>query len=639
MDLESVKKINIKEYENKKAIGHGQYGQVCIVAHKKTGRFYAAKIARDKFKKSSDAKNCEREITVLSKVDHPACVKFYGYSPTDFDDRKIPIIVTELIPNGSIQNMLHNVRANKAPEQWNKTKILINIYGIASGMEYLHSKNIIHRDLKSDNVLLDSNFYPKIADFGFSKIFETEYESYQSMNGGTIPYMAPEILTSNHYNTKVDVYAYSIILYEILTNLVPYSDIQQFTLVAKKVSAGYRPPVPNSVPFAYRELMTSCWAPNPEDRPEFSSIINTIDQRIDEFVIEGVDREEFDNYRRMLREHTEDIQQPKLLHKISENLDMSDFSSDVLQLIDEADEGNLESCFQVGKNLIEGDNDFPENKEIGLLYIKQASEKGNIDASNYYANLLLEGKIIHQDIERATLILQKNVENGNSDSMIYLALLYKAQGINQEETVSLFKKSAELKNPRGMLNYGHCFRTGFGVKQELKTAAQLYKNSRDCGYEKGINAYAKCLELGLGVEKNQRKAVALYESAMRLGNPEAARNLGCMYEDGRGVQQSFTKALYYYNKAAKMNDSDAMVFAGLFYEYGKGVDVHFTEAMKYYKKAMSLGNPNGMIGYGRLLQKSDTKPRLSKILKYYKMAADMGSNEGKALYEGLLNNK
>lgn len=638
MELESIKRINIKEYEYKKAIGHGQFGQVCIISNKGTGHFYAAKIAKDSLKKNTDIKNFEREITVLSRVDFPSCVKFYGYSPTDFHNRKIPVIVTELIPNGSIQSMLNNVRLGKAPEEWNKTKILINIYGIAAGMDYLHSQNIIHRDLKSDNVLLDSNFYPKIADFGFSKIFQTEYESYQSMNGGTIPYMAPEILTSNHYNTKVDVYAFSIILYEMMTNLIPYSDIRQFTMVAQRVSSGYRPPIPDTVPLAYRELIIECWAPNPGDRPEFSSIMNTIDQKIDDFITDEVDREEFENYRKMIREFSTTVKNsPKSSPKISDTFDKSKLSSEGLQMIEDADNGNPESCFQVGKNLIDGVQNFPENHHAGIRYIKQASTNGSVEAKNYYALLLIDGEIISQDIEIATSNLKEGAELGNSDSMVYLGLLYKAQGINPEETASLFKKAADLGNPRGMLNYGYCLRTGFGVEQDLKAAAQVYKNSCDAGCEKGINAYAKCLELGIGVEKNERMAVTLYKSAMRLDNPEATRNLGCMYEDGRGVQQSFSKALHYYKKAAKLKDTDAMVFAGLFYEYGKGVDVHFTDASKYYKQAMKCGNPNGMIGYGRLLQKSDTKPRFKEILKYYKMAADAGSVEGKIIYEGLLN--
>ncbi|KAK8883181.1 hypothetical protein M9Y10_045831 [Tritrichomonas musculus] len=96
-----------------------------------------------------------------------------------------------------------------SPDEWGDTKKLINIYGIASDMSYLHEQNILHRDLKPENVLVDGYLYPKISDFGLSKItdFLSISMNFQSQKGlkGTPIYMAPEILSNEEYSKSGDV--------------------------------------------------------------------------------------------------------------------------------------------------------------------------------------------------------------------------------------------------------------------------------------------------------------------------------------------------------------------------------------------------------------------------------------------------
>ena len=108
-----------------------------------------------------------------------------------------------------------------SPKKWDDTKKLINIYGIASGMSYLHSHKVIHRDLKLENILLDEYLNPKISDFGLSKIidFLSISMNVQSQRGlkGTPIYIAPEIYAEEEYSKSSDVYAFAFIVYEIIT--------------------------------------------------------------------------------------------------------------------------------------------------------------------------------------------------------------------------------------------------------------------------------------------------------------------------------------------------------------------------------------------------------------------------------------
>jgi serine/threonine protein kinase len=154
---------------------------------------------------------------------------------------------------------------------------------IALGMEYLHGKSVVHRDLKSPNVLLDVNWTAKIADFGLSRVFGKQNTSQDMtvMPGGTIAWTAPEVLSRQVYTEKADVYSYAIILWELTTdspNLYP--QFQFAHQIAKFVIKGNRPPIPEDCPSLLLDLMTSCWNGQPELRPTFHEVLKTIRQSL-----------------------------------------------------------------------------------------------------------------------------------------------------------------------------------------------------------------------------------------------------------------------------------------------------------------------------------------------------------------------
>lgn len=159
-------------------IGHGSFGKVFKVKHKETNQIYAAKIPINKLETYSEQEllNMSREVSIMSKINHPSVLKFIGFNNKSFNKKPKPVIITEYALNGSLNDFISRCEKNI----FNPTHKLIIIYGIASGMSYLHSHEILHRDLKPENILIDENYLPKISDFGLSKVNSTDNDNQNS---------------------------------------------------------------------------------------------------------------------------------------------------------------------------------------------------------------------------------------------------------------------------------------------------------------------------------------------------------------------------------------------------------------------------------------------------------------------------
>lgn len=154
-----------------------------------------------------------------------------------------------------------------------RQKILI---GIARGMIYLHKNYIIHRDLKPGNILLDDDFNPHITDFGLSKVHVTGRSQNQTQALGTSIYMAPEVIEGTGYNWKADVYSYGILMYEVITDTIPYPLFQNhkmsiFQFNNKVVKENYRPEFKGPIKEALQKLIEECWSPDVNKRPTFEA--------------------------------------------------------------------------------------------------------------------------------------------------------------------------------------------------------------------------------------------------------------------------------------------------------------------------------------------------------------------------------
>eukprot|EP00026_Physarum_polycephalum_P000524 Phypoly_transcript_00525.p1 GENE.Phypoly_transcript_00525~~Phypoly_transcript_00525.p1 ORF type:complete len:758 (+),score=90.30 Phypoly_transcript_00525:142-2415(+) len=206
-----------------------------------------------------------QELTMISLVRHPKLVEAIG----GYFDQNTAYIVTELLDMNLLQVLQHrsiNLQFNA------KLKIAIDV---AEAMEFLHSRNVVHRDLKSVNVLINRyTMVAKVCDFGLSRVIDCT--STLTGNIGTVGWIAPEIFQNKQYTEKCDVYSYGIILYELITQLLPFKDIPSFKIPTMVVK-GTRPTIPAEIlavtPKDYLDLMKACWHSSSSKRPSFSVIL------------------------------------------------------------------------------------------------------------------------------------------------------------------------------------------------------------------------------------------------------------------------------------------------------------------------------------------------------------------------------
>lgn len=222
--------------------------------------------------------NVTRELEIMRRVRHPRLANLIGLVLRDLPIR----VVMEFCSGGNLFELLHSQDIDLS---WVQNKKIMTDIGVA--VEYLHGFNprIVHRDLKSLNMLLEEPIVDfkqtprvKVSDFGLARVIEEVGCHTFTKEVGTHHWMAPEVFMSNNYDCKVDIYSFAIIMYEVICRDIPYADLDK-KRVGLFVASGGRPDlrmVLPGCPSEFVKLMCSCWAQDPEKRPDFPNICATL---------------------------------------------------------------------------------------------------------------------------------------------------------------------------------------------------------------------------------------------------------------------------------------------------------------------------------------------------------------------------
>ncbi|KAL1541186.1 Serine/threonine-protein kinase sty46 [Salvia divinorum] len=222
-----------------------------------------------------------QEVYIMRKIRHKNVVQFIGACtrPPNL------CIVTEFMSGGSVYDFLHKQKGGFKLQGLLKVSI-----DVSKGMNFLHHNNIIHRDLKSANLLMDEKEVVKVGDFGVARV--KAQTGVMTAETGTYRWMAPEVIEHKPYDHKADVFSFGVVVWELLTGKLPYEFLTPLQAAVAVVQRGLRPTIPRHTNAKLAELLERCWQRDPALRPDFSDITQILLTILKEVEEDGDGRKE-----------------------------------------------------------------------------------------------------------------------------------------------------------------------------------------------------------------------------------------------------------------------------------------------------------------------------------------------------------
>ena len=257
--------LSINDFKFANLIGKGSYGSVYKATKIDDNTTYAIKKIKIDKLNHCEKKYIINEIKILASHNSDNLLTYFGVFHNDYSI----YIVTEYLVNGDLYQLIKKHKTN------NTTFITNEIWkyfiGICLGLQHLHKNNIIHRDIKCANILIDNNNNIKLADFGIIKIMPT-YMNYAQTQIGTPYYMAPEIYKNHRYCEKCDIWSLGCVLYEMIFLIPPFTAKNIHDLKYKIMNGRYSPISTNNTQL--KLLLKSLLVTNPYQRPCITTILS-----------------------------------------------------------------------------------------------------------------------------------------------------------------------------------------------------------------------------------------------------------------------------------------------------------------------------------------------------------------------------
>ncbi|XP_051137046.1 probable receptor-like protein kinase At1g80640 isoform X2 [Andrographis paniculata] len=293
-EIAGTRNVSIMEYKTLESatnnfaessmLGAGGFG--CVYEGKLEENLYVA-VKRLSVGNAGTIREFQTEVEILSKIQHPNIIRLLGYSAHS----ESRLLVYELMQQGSLEAQLHDHTKGLALTWYSRLKIALDT---ARGLEYLHNHchpPVIHRDLKSSNILLDSNFTAKLSDFGLAVVDGSQSKNNIKLSG-TLGYVAPEYLLDGKLTDKSDVYAFGIVLLELLLGRKPLEKLAppqcQSIVTWAMPQLTDRKKLPNIVDPVIRNCMDLnhlfqvaavallCIQPEPSYRPMITDVLHSL---------------------------------------------------------------------------------------------------------------------------------------------------------------------------------------------------------------------------------------------------------------------------------------------------------------------------------------------------------------------------
>ena len=286
-------KIDLKDFKITKEISIGGHSSVYSVQNIKTRKNYAAKVIKNEDEGELIKKMNNYSFYNICLGQHPTLAKYYGYSPFDFKGNKNVTLIIDLMADLPLSTFIDKAQNGITNLSYKRSRQII-LLGIARGMMYLQKHHILLRNLNPSNIYLDEQHHPLIINYGFSNNTKLSKLNPKDLKYQDAIYMAPEILSNNHYNLKSNVYSFGIIMFQILTETTPYplyekGKMSSTQFVQKIINEDFHPKFSTPVKRSFKKLIKRCLSKNANDRPTFEEIFNLLAYNIEDSIFDTTD--------------------------------------------------------------------------------------------------------------------------------------------------------------------------------------------------------------------------------------------------------------------------------------------------------------------------------------------------------------
>ncbi|KAG0237139.1 hypothetical protein BGW42_001715 [Actinomortierella wolfii] len=357
-----------------------------------------------------------KEISIIQKLHHRNIIQFYAC----YEINGCIFLVTDVADGGNLVKAIEKKQVSDWP-----TRIRI-ADEIARGLEYMHQQNILHRDLKSANVLLTKHKEVKLADFGLSEYTVAMRRSSSSsrMVVGTRRWMAPELLEFSppKYTTKSDMYALGMVMWEMAASCTkPFKDLHDELSITSHVKNGGREILPDGTPSEYAECVLRCWEHEPHKRPEASEVTLLHGEFTSELMSE-LEEDNMSNHDEAIMIGHRDLAAKWYLAAACKGSAEGQFSYATMLSID------------MGRKL------------EAIKWYQKAAKQGHVMAQLKLGNVYRDGIIVDQNFVESTAWFRKAANQGSLEAIVRLGQAYEnGWGVekNEADAVSLYRKAAE----------------------------------------------------------------------------------------------------------------------------------------------------------------------------------------------------
>ena len=456
----------LSDFEIIKQLGKGSYGTVFVVRSKLDNNTYVMKKMELNHLKENQQRECYREVSILRKVSHPNIIKYYS----SFLENESLCIIMEYAELGDLYTLIKHYK--KHQKSFEEIILWRVAYEVLNGLEYLHSNNIIHRDIKCLNLFLSKDHHVKIGDLGVSTI--TSLGAMQCTRVGTPLYLSPELIKQIPYDYKTDIWSFGCSLYH-MANLDPPFSGSNLIVLGNNIVKGRPKELPNIYSNELKDFIGKMLTKKADKRPSAKDAKNMIPKNIIENIL--------------------------LAHKNKEDIKARPFSSIGNRKSVDVNVNNKENNNINNKNKNDtnnSNNNLKTKKEINKeIKIEEKHEDKDKVSIKEVFNKKIKNEIKKEKEEPIILIHHSKLEEKTNDEINIDDKNDKNVNLKrQSSNLELGIKSSSLYNVLNLHRNFNCFRNKNSYKntKEQKSLRDMFNSNNKIIKNNSIRVYSSVIK-------------------------------------------------------------------------------------------------------------------------------------------------